>query len=173
MPVVRRSPNRMKPFLPVMTPRQVEGLVELVWPAFVELQGCIFAAPLAPPSSRSRHASPLWGAPDRTGAEAFHNHLHLLDLFPTPSPAPRRAASLRRSGFALGSLLGQAWAGKLTSEFPSDRFRVYLTNHEQPILRLHRVYPGEPVWLNEHDWAADIKRQRVIVWDTERTGSAA
>lgn len=34
-------------------------------------------------------------------------------------------------------------------------------------LRFHRVYEGEPFWLNEADWQKQISEGKVRIWDVK------
>jgi hypothetical protein len=40
------------------------------------------------------------------------------------------------------------WFAKLQRDFPGQRFRVYLNVDDEPVVRFHRVYHDEPVWLD-------------------------
>jgi len=44
----------------------------------------------------------------------------------------------------LGKQMARMWAMKLKADFPRDRFRVYYTQYDNPIVRFHKVRENEP-----------------------------
>lgn len=141
-------------------------LEDLFWPQFLKKGGCVFLASTCP--DRVVLDDSL---PDRTSLESFHNHLHLLDGF-------RHGATLREEPFfdaehpdfqaacAVGKTVAALWRAKLSHDFPSERFLVYFTAHDDPIVRFHVVRPGEPPWLEPSEWPEDVAAGRVLVLPT-------
>lgn len=125
-------------------------LAELVWPRFeVRDRAVVLAAAEGPaPTTFS----------SLTEAEIFLNHVHLLDVV-AHEAARRRAPFVHakhehfRLAQALGELFVDAWATKLARDFPRRRFRVYLTRHDEPVVRFHQVRRGEPAFLDESKYA--------------------
>jgi hypothetical protein len=149
----------------------------VLFPEFVEANGHVFAkcaASKAAVVNRRRALIPEWEGLDRTGVEAFENHLHILDVFRhDPKVWSKRLQRYRTAhpdfvaAETLGKAIAHAWFARLLREFPRYRFRVYYTRDGDPTVRFHRVYRGEPVWLDEHDWQQDIQAGRLLVLDTK------
>jgi hypothetical protein len=68
----------------------------------------------------------------------------------------------------VGKKLAQMWYQKLKLDFPQYRFRVYYTEGIEPVVQFHRVRPNEPYWLDEATWRDDVKRGKIIIYDTEK-----
>ncbi len=66
----------------------------------------------------------------------------------------------------IGIQMAEAWFAKLQLDFPRDDFRVYYTRDDEPTVRFHRVYRGEPVWMDEP--GPETSRHAVRVWDTRQ-----
>ncbi|HWF02310.1 MAG TPA: hypothetical protein VHA06_01410 [Candidatus Angelobacter sp.] len=154
------------------------ALTELLWPDFVEVNGCIFAA-----FQRGDGEVKISG--DKTGTECFINHTHLLDEF------SNRATSETREHFSeqldvveaiydyahpdfiaaceLGTKMAEMWALKLKSDFPKNRFRVYYTKYDNPIVRFHKVRSDEPLWLSNEalQTATDPSFRDAVIHDTD------
>jgi hypothetical protein len=141
----------------------------LFQPSFEERHGCVFLA--------GQSADPAALGTDRTGAEAFANHVHVLDLFTHSASVDGDRRGDRRwydqtsadfvAACALGKALAWAWFCKLKADYPQYRFRVYYTEQDNPIVRFHRVRVGEGVWLSEADWSEAVVMGEVLVFDTE------
>jgi hypothetical protein len=60
------------------------------------------------------------------------------------------------------------WAAKLQHDFPRERFRVYYTQYDNPIVRFHRVRTNEPVWLTDEAlrFATDRSFEGAVIYDT-------
>lgn len=66
--------------------RNQQGLGGYLWPDFKDIDGSVFLALEVP-----RRGVEFSQFHDRTEAEAFINHLHVLDLLEAPSPHAQRA----------------------------------------------------------------------------------
>jgi hypothetical protein len=150
------------------------ALKRLLKPEFFLYGGCVFLRGVA--SARLYRAyrtgvplgSPL-GEPDRTGAEAFENHLHTqVEVAPYASV---RVSSGRvfREAELLGQVLAHLWASHLSRAFPRQRFRVYYSRSNDPTVRFHRAYRGEVSWLDERDYPDDVARGHLLVLQTPGT----
>jgi hypothetical protein len=154
----------------------MSAAARLLWPRFVVQDGLIFVdlPGQRRPSKRRINRSPKTGL-DNTGIEAFQNHTHILDLFKhDPRVWQARVGRFNRShpqfrlAERLGVVVAEAWLAKLRRDFPGDHFRVYYTGDEDPIVRFHRLYPGESVWLDD---SIPAKPRRLCrIWDTTRIG---
>jgi hypothetical protein len=74
------------------------------------------------------------------------------------------------SACELGKRIAWLWALKLRMDFPSDRFRVYYTQYDNPIVRFHKVRDGESHWLSDEalQTATDRSFENAIVYDTAK-----
>jgi hypothetical protein len=145
----------------------------LIWPDFVEKAGHVFAVPAVSArflrSLNGVDTDRLWPGMDRTAVEALENHIHILDLFEHGDVWNEKRSTYRTSHphFKLAERIGQtiarAWHAKLKIDFPGQKFRVYYTRNDNPIVRFHRVYPGEPSWLSERGRESDVARGHVLV----------
>ena len=112
---------------------------------------------------------------DRTAAEAFYNHIHILDCFDHDADLdgsdPDRGFSDKHhpdfiAACELGRLVASVWRAKLVSDFPNQPFRVYYTADDNPVVRFHLVRPDEVPWLEESTWATEVAAGRVVVLST-------
>ena len=142
------------------------SIVRTLWPDFEQRDGAFLLAGTATPQL-DQFAS-------LTEAEAFYSHTHLVDLFdhkmqyiydadvegerPDPSD-PEHILS-----WNLAQRIAQMWLQKLRWDFPTERFRVYATRYDDPIVRFHKVRDGETLWLQ--DSATDISDPGYVVFDT-------
>ena len=154
-------------------------LLRLFWPDFVEVNDCIFAA-------FQIRDGPIQELKDgKTETECLINHTHLLDEFRNRATSERRDTSsdglevveafydVNHPDFVgaceLGKQIARIWATKLKTEFPLDRFRVYYTQYDNPIVRFHKVRENESMWL--HDEALRSVTDRsftgAVIYDTE------
>src|SRR5262249_47937221 len=69
----------------------------------------------------------------------------------------------------LGRKMAQMWAIKLKFDFPNERFRVYYTQYDNPIVRFHKVRPDEHVWLSDDELlgASDPSFRGAVILDTD------
>ena len=70
----------------------------------------------------------------------------------------------------LGRGVAKSWALKLKIDFPQDRFRVYYTQYDNPIVRFHKVRDGEAHWLSDEalKTASDPSFRDAVIYDTSR-----
>ena len=145
-------------------------VLNLVWPAFEERDGAIFLA--------GQQLVQMKQFPTRTAAEAFYNHRHILDEFrhsipwgPDPeypeASAPDWSHPEYKLACELAQTIAQMWLRKLEADFPGDQFRVYVTTKNDPIVRFHRVYDGEPVWGTNEEAAAQIASGEVSIYASQ------
>ena len=149
----------------------IELLHNIFWPEFVELDGCIFLAWTNPHNMTDETLKF-----DNTGKEATWNHTHMEDLFkhkaglqPINMDDPCYFDSEHPDFLLLcemGKALAQMWYLKLRNDFPYYDFRVYYTEKDNPIVRFHRVWPDEHVWLDESHWSEAIESGEIIIYDT-------
>ncbi len=162
-----------------MRPIDEKTLPNLFWPEVILLDGLFLLASEIP------KAGVILGQfHDRTDAEAFYNHIHVLDCFDHEADLDSSDSDLggfdkRHPDFVaacdLGRLVAAVWRTKLMSDFPDQPFRVYFTADDDPVVRFHRVRPDEPAWLDEARWASELADGRVVVFstDTDASGGAA
>jgi hypothetical protein len=109
---------------------------------------------------------------DLTAAEAFCNHVHVLDLVEhgagldgsDPGRGYYDAAHPDfLAAFEASKLIAQCWQAKLARDFPGRRFRVYVCADDNPVVRFHTVRDNEAPWLDERDWAQAVAAGRVLV----------
>jgi len=153
-----------------MNPRDAEAILQVAWPSFVEIGGGIFLRGSIPSDSVS-----LDQFFDLTAAEAFLNHVHVLDL--VEHDAGLDGADPERGFYnvvhpdflaacAVGKIIAQSWQAKLARDFPRRRFRVYFCADDNPIVRFHTARENEAPWLDERDWAPAVAAGRVLVLET-------
>lgn len=131
----------------------ISSVFELCWPEFVEHQGHVFRLPpggLLPSTTQ---------AGDRTGAEAFVNHVHLNDLFRDDSGECTYQLT-RQQCFQIAEM----WMTKLKHRFPRRYFVMYLfIDGEETHLRFHVLRSSEPLWA-DLDLIFDDPDQSTAVW---------
>jgi hypothetical protein len=155
--------------LRVSTARHIAAIL---WPAFVERNGMIFLPDSHPDAWSAPPASTL------TAHERLQSHSHIQDLFrwdvPTrhdplldlevPDPdSPDHAAA-----WELAQQIGQMWLAKLMRDFPTYRFRVYVSRLDDPIVHFHRVRDHEPVWIPDEE-----ANENLIILDSFRATNPA
>jgi hypothetical protein len=154
-------------------------LLRLFWPDFIELNGCIFAA------FQCRGGPIQESKEGNTETECFINHTHLLDEFRNRATSEHREAAsndfevveevydVNHPDFVgaceLGKQIARMWAMKLKADFPLDRFRVYYTQYDNPIVRFHKVRENEAVWLDDDGLrsATDRSFTSAVIHDTD------
>ena len=153
-----------------MQPVDEKRLRNLFWPEVLQLDGLFLLASEVPTTGVDQA-----DFHDRTAAESFYNHVHVLDCFDHGAALdgsdPDRGFFDRRhpdfiAACELGRLVASVWRAKLVSDFPGQPFRVYFTADDDPVVRFHRVRPEEPVWLDEASWLPEIAKGRVAVLST-------
>jgi len=154
--------------LRVSTARRV---ADIFWPAFVERDGVVLLPFVRPPESPpGRHHATL------TDYERFHSHSHIQDLFRWEVPMlydaeldlerPDASSKEHAAAWDLAQRLGAMWFAKLRTDFPGDRFRVYVTRLEDPIVHFHRVRPGERLWISDEEGAEQVARGDLVILDS-------
>jgi hypothetical protein len=96
---------------------------ELFWPAFAEIDGCVFLGARVPETYGEWKAR--LGA-DHAAIESVLNHRHILELF-LRAPDPSREVTRH-----LGQTMQDMWAAKLQRDFPDRRFVVTLSDDDDP-----------------------------------------
>jgi hypothetical protein len=139
-------------------------LLELFWPDFTVIKGCVFLKSLNIDSRIDV------SYPNQT--ESDMNHTHILDLV-------RHNAGMNRTpcfksthpdfkvAYHIGRNLCFMWAYKLMQDFPRDNFRVYLHGFE-PIVRFHKIRRGIPNWIEAKNFKQDIRAGKVAILDTSK-----
>jgi hypothetical protein len=158
--------------------RTASALVQLLWPDFVEVNGCIFAGFQCGDGGEDSSA-------DKTETECLVNHTHLLDEFHNNATFETREHFSEQLDSAeetydnahpdfiaacrLGTRMAEMWALKLKFDFPENRFRVYYTQYDNPIVRFHKVRVDEPVWLSDEalQSAIDASFRDAVIHDTD------
>ncbi len=148
-------------------------VARVLWPEFVEERGCVFlgwhSGSNPPPESDTA-----------SGWESFVNHTHILDEFANDSEKFVGDEVVYREddpdfvlACELGRLIAWLWALKLKIDFPDQRFRVYYTQYDNPIVRFHKVRDGESCWLSDEalQTATDRSFKNAIIYDTDRIQS--
>jgi len=152
-----------------LRPQHIASLSHALLPQFFELGGCIFVRHVASErlfrASRSGRAHDGSWDPDRTGSEAFENHLHPLDLF-APGLHVRMSDPRFRAAEQLGQAIAHSWFSRLVQAFPGQRFRVYYARGDNPTVRLHRVYRSEGPWLADGSFPKEMARGQVLILTT-------
>ena len=161
--------------LTVSAALEVRGFL---WPEFVRKHGCIFLA-------EHSGANPPPSNDTATGWEAFVNHTHIFDEFANDATARTVVEEGENLDFEeerydethpdfiaackLGRTAAQLWAIKLKQDFPSEQFRVYYTEYDNPIVRFHKVRIGEALWLSDGALrnAIDPSFRNSLIYDTE------
>jgi len=153
-------------------------LLKLFWPDFVEINGCVFVG-------FQCRGGPIQELNDgKTETESFINHTHVLDEFRNRATSECREIvsedlnlveetyDVNHPDFAdaceLGKQIARMWALKLRADFPRERFRVYYTQYDNPIVRFHKVRENEPVWLSDQQLrsATDRSFGSAVIYDT-------
>jgi len=142
----------------------------VLWPNFVEEEGCVFLdwhSGSGPPPSNDT----------ATGWESFVSHTHILDQFDNCAEKVISEDVIYLedhpdfiSACELGRRIAWLWALKLKIDFPADRFRVYYTQYDNPIIRFHKVRDGEPHWLSDEalNSATECSFRNAIIYDTAK-----
>jgi hypothetical protein len=159
--------------------RTASQLLQLFWPDFIEVDGCVFAA-------FQCSGGPINELSDgKTETECFINHTHIFDEFRNRATSKHREAIAddfdvveefydpTHPDFAaaceVGLYLARMWTLKLKAEFPHERFRVYYTQYDNPIVRFHKVRSNERAWLSDDQLkdATDPSFASAVIYDTD------
>jgi hypothetical protein len=153
-------------------------LLEVFWPEFIQDNGCVFAAFHGDASSpKTRDGRTEW--------ECFINHTHVMDEFSNAATFQHRETISDEldeieeiydethpdfiAACELGRTMARMWAIKLKTDFPNERFRVYYTQYDNPIVRFHKVRPDEHDWLSDEQLldASDPSFRAAVIYDTD------
>ncbi|HYE74513.1 MAG TPA: hypothetical protein VEF04_14335 [Blastocatellia bacterium] len=147
--------------------------LEIYWPDFSEIDGAIFLTRELP-----KRGINLTIFHDLTEAEAFYNHIHLLDLFSHRARIEGDEDDFwdrNHPDFQMACSIGKdiikMWAHKLKAEFRHKEFRLYFTSDFDPTVRFHTVHENEPEWLSESNWGEQISDGRIVIIDTSQNYS--
>jgi hypothetical protein len=158
--------------------RTAGALAKLLWPDFVEMTGCIFAA-----FQFADYEVKISG--DMTETECFVNHTHILDEFRNQATSENRTQFSKNldvieptydsahpdfiAACELGTKMAKMWALKLKFDFTESRFRIYYTQYDNPIVRFHKVRANEPLWLSDEalQSATDPSFKDAFIYDTD------
>ena len=146
----------------------LKRLLHTCWPALVEINSAVFLAADLPPAGPD-----MQSFSDRTAAEAFYNHIHILDLLSLSDSRRHkimRTASGRTLVDDISHMIVDMWRTKLQRDFPAYHFRLYLTREEEPILRFHVLRTDEPPWLDLADWQAHLSNGTLAIYDSTESG---
>lgn len=156
--------------MPLIGVQTAARVAKLFWPTFEERDGRILFAGSQEPSDQFE---------SRTAAEAFYSHRHIFDEFRSAIPwgpdpvlgdsggvAPDWSHPDYARACELARTMAQMWLRKLEQDFPMNRFRVYVTTRNDPIVRFHRVYQGESAWGSDEDAAEQRARGEVFIYET-------
>jgi hypothetical protein len=153
------------------------AIAGLLWPVFVREHGCIFLA-------KHSGSNPPPSSDTATGWESFVNHTHIFDEFQNSATKSVVLETGETLDFVeqsydethpdfiaaceFGRVAARLWALKLKQDFPTERFRVYYTEYDNPIVRFHKVRSEESVWLSDHALrsATDPSFRNALIYDT-------
>jgi hypothetical protein len=162
------------------TLKSAERVSQFLWPDFVVEQGMVLLA---------RHAG---SNPCPSGTlsdwESSINHTHVFDEFGSDAEAVHQTAVSHApdldeiavtydeehpdflAACRLGRTAARLWAIKLKEDFPYERFRVYYTQYDNPIVRFHKVREHEAPWLpDEAIMTARGDLKNALVYDSQRS----
>ncbi|MFL6300558.1 MAG: hypothetical protein ACJ71N_08135 [Terriglobales bacterium] len=153
-------------------------VLRVFWPNFVELDDCVYLD-----FQCSGGVNEL--SDGKTETESFINHTHIFDEFKNRATNTQRehvsedmdvieeTYDVAHADFVAACEIGREmafmWAIKLKSDFPNERFRVYYTQYDNPIVRFHKVRAGEPDWLSDGQLksATDPSFGSALIYDTD------
>src|SRR5512143_2383475 len=154
-----------------------QQLLAYLWPEFEERNGLVLLKTQVDCPSHNREA-----ARTATELEAFCNHEHVLDHLAHDAlksdPSDKTGAVLDTghpdvlAARTIGRLVTRMWAAKLREDYPNYHFRVYYTEHDDPIVRFHRIRDAERAWMTDEEAAEQIAAGTMLVIDTRTTGAA-
>ena len=119
-----------------------EKVQKLLSSEFIEWDGCILLEAVNDKNNLDTCFKPNKYYQDRTGYEAFCNHIHMSDYSPEIEECPPKSLIL-----ALKIL--EVWEVKLMKSFPGIKFHLILSHDEfGSVLRFHKYRLAEGPWLN-------------------------
>ncbi|MGG4197282.1 hypothetical protein [Paenibacillus sp. UNC217MF] len=117
-------------------------LIELIWPTFIEVDGCVIIQKDSESERKLNLDFILSQFGDRTGFEAAESHVHMRDVSKFFEENPIE-------GLRFAKKVVSMWAAKLKLDFPNYRFLIILTFHgDDSIVRFHKLRNNEPLWVN-------------------------
>jgi hypothetical protein len=149
--------------------RSAVRVANLFWPEFEERDGAVLRA-------GTQIGTPQGEFSNTSEFERFYTHTHVLDEFrnsiPTvvdtgvgverPDPEHRDFAIV----WALAKRIGHMWRCKLACDFPTKRFRVYVTRFDDPIVRFHELRASESSWLSDAELETMARDDTVLMLET-------
>ena len=99
---------------------------ELLWPDFVEYDGCILRAGF---SEEAYGGFMEQTSGDKRAVEAVLNHVHIIDLI----PGAYDSGPTEEQAVYLGRLMKEMWEAKLAKEFPSREFVVVFADRGEAL----------------------------------------
>jgi hypothetical protein len=120
------------------TPEQLIGASRILWPEFIEYDGCVFdAARFGAPNYEAWFKSTKG---NRGAIERVVNHVHIVDLFGSDEVQPSYAQVVY-----LENVIAQMLRAKLALDFPGRHFTVSIASTtEQDDLTDHEVTFWQP-----------------------------
>jgi hypothetical protein len=97
------------------------GCARILWPNFVEHDGCIFLGDSVDEPNYKAFLKQANG--DKRTVEATMNHQHVLHLFAAELPT-------RDLVLYIGRLMKEIWQVKLSREFPNRRITVFFPERD-------------------------------------------
>ena len=135
-----KANKKMKSFLnkaKKQTNLKIKEYSELLWPNFIEENGCVFFEREYQKSGKIDYDRYF----DKIGAEAFVNHIHLNDYIDDHLNNFEK--------LFIGTILLDVWSCKIKMEYPSYRFVFILSFDDdgECILRFHKERKGSS-WID-------------------------
>ncbi|XEC97301.1 hypothetical protein AB6A23_12535 [Paenibacillus tarimensis] len=131
-------------------------LINIVWPSFVEIDGCVLIQNEENPIKKLNMDFILEQFGDRTGFEAAENHVHMIDVSKFFEKHPYE-------GLRFAMKLVNIWAVKLKLDFPDYKFVIILSfQDDDSIIRFHRMRENEQPWV-EIDNLDGYKDEGILV----------
>jgi hypothetical protein len=110
---------------------------ELLWPDFVEHDGCILRAGFGEENYRGFLEA---NAGDKRAVETVINHVHIIDLI----HGAYESGPTDEQSLYLGRLLKEMWQAKLAQEFPARRFVVTFDEEGDSVYDFVVTFHQEP-----------------------------
>ncbi|WP_219836079.1 hypothetical protein [Paenibacillus sp. R14(2021)] len=117
-------------------------LINIVWPTFIEVEGCILLQNDLKPDRTINIEFVLKQFGDRSGFEASESHVHMIDVSSFFIKQPLE-------GLRFAMKLVDMWVVKLKLDFPDYSFLIILSfDGGDSIIRFHRIREDEEPWIN-------------------------
>lgn len=139
------------------------AIPSFLWPEFIQINGMVF---LKNEYSESQNIPE-----EPIEAECFINHIHILDLFSHNASLPDEPFwdynhPDFQKAWDVGNTLIELWQTKLKRDFPNERFKIYLTKFDNPIIRFHKMRIGQIDWIAESTNIQEINDGNIIILET-------